>query len=99
MPLEEVFPYTPKKVRHHSRIQHLKPFFGKTMRLARRKVKRKRIADYGASRSIKPKATEAGGEENREREKQQEGLEPGLGLFEGGRKEDEFRAKTKGRPG
>lgn len=39
-------------------------------------------------------------EENRGRgEKQQEGLEPGLGLFGGDRDEDELRAKTKGRPG
>ena len=39
-----------------------------------------------------------GGGEPREGGKQQEGLEPGLGLFGGGRDEDELRAKTKGRP-
>ena len=39
MPLREVFPCTPKKVRHLSRTQHLKPFFGKSMRLAGKEKK------------------------------------------------------------
>ena len=63
MPLREVFPYTPKKVRHLSRTQHLKPFFGKPVRLARKGKRGKTSADYEANRCIKPEATEAGGEE------------------------------------
>ena len=66
MPLREVFPYTPKKVRHLSRTQHLKPFFGKPVRLARKGKRGKTSADYEANRCIKPKATEAGGRRRNE---------------------------------
>ena len=101
MPLGKVFPYTPKKVRHLSRTQHLKPFFGKSMRLARKGKGGKTNADYGANRCVKPKATEAGGEEeNRGRGgNSRKGLSRVWGLGRGGRDEDELRAKTKGRPG
>lgn len=54
------------------------------VRLARKGKRGKTNADYEANRCIKPKATEAGEEENRGRGgEQQEGLEPGLGLREG----------------
>ena len=55
MPLGKVFPYAPKKVRHLSRTQHLKPFFGKSMRLARKekKAERKRMIRLWSDRAGK----------------------------------------------
>ena len=102
MPLGEVFPYAPKKVRYLSRTQHLKPFFGKPVRLARKGKRGKTSADYGANRAGKAGGSRSwGGEENRGRggRNRSKGLSRVWGLGRGGRDEDELRAKTKGRPG
>jgi hypothetical protein len=62
MPLGGKYFPTRLKVMHHFRTQHLKPFFGKSMRLARKEKKGregkgregKANADYGATGRVKP---------------------------------------------
>ncbi len=63
MPLEGKYFPTRLKVMHHFRTQHLKPFFGKSMRLAGKEKKGregKANADYGANRVHKAVGKKAG---------------------------------------
>ena len=89
MPLEGKYFPTRLKVMHHFRTQHLKPFFGKSMRLAGKEKngrEGKTNANYGANRAGKAVGKKSWGEETRregEREKEQEGLAPSLRLGEG----------------
>ena len=100
MPLREVFPYTPKKVRHLSRTQHLKPFFGKPVRLARKGKRGKTNADYGANRYKAEGNRSWGEEENRGRGgNRRKGLSRAWALGGVAAMRMSFGQKTKGRPG
>ena len=76
----------------------LKPFFGKSMRLAgnEKKAERKRMIRLWSDRAGKAVGKRSGGGE---REKEQEGLAPSLGLGEGWSAVRMSSGKTKGRPG
>ena len=94
MPLGGKYFPTRLKVMHYFRTQHLKPFFGKSMRLAGKEKKGKANANYGANR-----AGTVGKRSWGEREKEQGGLAPSLGLGEGWSAVRMSSGKTKGRPG
>ena len=89
MPLEGKYFPTRLKVMHHFRTQHLKPFFGKSMRLAgkEKKAERKRMIRLWSEPGGYRRKKELGGrrkpEGRGEREKEQEGLAPSLRLGEG----------------
>ena len=76
----------------------LKPFFGKSMRLAgkEKKAERKRMIRLWSDRAGKAVGKRSWGGE---REKEQEGLAPSLGLGEGWSAVRMSSGKTKGRPG
>ena len=103
MPLGGKYFPTRLKVMHYFRTQHLKPFFGKSMRLAGKEKKGKANANYGANRAgtVGKEAGWRGGNPKgggRGRNSRG-GLAPSLGLGEGWSAVRMSSGKTKGRPG
>ena len=104
MPLGGKYFPTRLKVMHHFRTQHLKPFFGKSMRLARKEKKGRegkgRLTPIMERPGGYRRKKKLGGRNPRgEGEKEQGGLAPSLGLGEGWSAVRMSSGKTKGRPG